>query len=329
MINSNVSAILAQNEAETAPKMKLDNKTAFDPKNYLNVRLLPNETSRTVTVRLLPYFDEGTPFHKVHFHTVKVNKEVAPSGWKSLPCPSRNKQGDGKCPFCEVSQEAKKLKESATSEVDKNRFTDIERSNRPREMWVVRCIERGHEDDGVKFWLFPKSYDGKGVYDQMMNIFATRRNKALARGEEYNVFDVENGKDMVIKLTRNENGKVAPTVTDDDERTPLSNNQEQSEAWLNDPKKWDDVYTVKRYDYMSVLLQGGIPVFDKDSQTYVNKEDLQKAQEEKKNQEISERLSEPSRDFSMPQPLEESNGLGMAMPSAPQTFEDEEDDLPF
>lgn len=345
MMNSDVNAILAQIQAETVVRTKDENKTAYDPKNYLNVRLAPNESSRTLTVRLLPYLDEATPFHKVHFHTIKVNKEVAASGWKTIPCPNKNKHGDGSCPICDLAAEAKKLKEETTNKAEKDRYFTIEKENRPREMFVVRCIERGHEDEGVKYWLFPRAYDGKGVYDQMINIFTSLRDGALRRGEDYNVFDVNNGRDLNIKLTRNANGRVSPQITYDEFRTPLSEDATQMNQWLSDTKTWSDVYTFKRPDFMQILIENGVPVFDKDSNKFVNKADLQMEQQEKRNQEIAEKLTTPKVDYSMAQPIEETSGLvGMSaaepvsqptlQPTShtvptPPTVEEDDDDLPF
>ena len=341
MNNTTIDAILAQKEAEYSKSFKNDKKTAYDEKNYLSARLLPTETKKTLIVRLLPYFDEGTPFHKVHFHTVKVNKAVSSSGWKSFPCPVKNEMGT-KCPFCEVSQEARALKLSASNVVDKQRYEEIEKANRSRDMFVVRCIERGHEEDGVKFWLFPKAFDGKGVYDQMINILNTRNEKAKSRGEAfYNVFDIENGKDMFVTLTRKADGKTSITIADDDEKTPLSTDRAQMEKWLNDDKRWENVYTIKQ-QYMKIVLCGGVPFYDKEKGMYVDRDEMnaeKKAEEEKK---IAEAYTAPKVDYSVAKPIEMSSGLGQVVDTfvdekkpmqTPQqmmpSFMDDEDDLPF
>lgn len=33
-------------------------------------------------------------------------------------------------------------------------YSDLEFQTRKSESWIVRCIERGKEDEGVKFWKF-------------------------------------------------------------------------------------------------------------------------------------------------------------------------------
>ena len=54
------------------------------------------------------------------------------------------------------------------------RYGDIEFLNKVKEMWIVRCIERDHEEDGVKFWLFNSSKKKDGVYDKIMNLAKIR-----------------------------------------------------------------------------------------------------------------------------------------------------------
>ena len=102
-INIDAEQVNAQYENEQ--KAVETKKTQFDKKNYLNARLAKDENTKTLTIRLLPFStDELTPFKKVSMHTIRVNKELAPSGWKTFVCPTHNKKdghamGD-KCPFC-------------------------------------------------------------------------------------------------------------------------------------------------------------------------------------------------------------------------------------
>ena len=147
-INVDADAVMAQYEAEQ--KVFTPKKTQFNEKNYLQARLSDKETTKTLVIRLLPFSpQEKTPFKKVFMHTVKVNKEVAPNGWKTFVCPTHNKKdgevmGDS-CPFCETSAKARELKSNSLDESTKKRYGDIEFLNRVKEMWIVRCIERGHE----------------------------------------------------------------------------------------------------------------------------------------------------------------------------------------
>ena len=69
-------------------------------------------------------------------------------------------------------------------------------------------------------------------------------------------------------------------------------------AWINDPKQWNEVYTVKPYEYMAIVVNGGVPVFDKNQNKYVDSQE--KAEEDKKaaEEELKENLTEHTKDFS-------------------------------
>jgi hypothetical protein len=296
--NIDANAVEEQYKNETTATTTTKKKTEFNEKNYLQARLKPGETKKSLTIRLLPFSPEGgSPFKKVFIHTVKVSKELSPGGWRTFVCPTHNKMGD-KCPFCEVSAKAKEFRFNTDIEVEKKKYGDIEFMNRAKPAWIVRCIERGHEEDGVKFWLFNDAKSKKGVYNEIMTIYDERKKAAEKKGKTSNIFDLNEGKDLIITLTKDDNGKTVTKVVDDDEKTPLTEDFEQGMAWINDTKKWDEVYTVKSYEYMSIVVNGGIPVYDKNQNKYVDlnekKEEDKKAAEE----ELKENLTEHTRDFS-------------------------------
>ena len=300
-VNIDADAVKTQYEAEqTTPFVK---KTQFDTKNYLQARLLPNEETKTLTIRLLPFSPEGgTPFKKVSMHTIKVNKDVSPSGWKTFVCPTHNKK-DGvlmgeKCPFCETSAKAKELKENALDEPTKKKFGDVEFMNRVRDMWIVRCIERDHEEDGVKFWLFNSSKKKDGVYDKIMNIANQRTASAARKGNVYSIFDLENGMDLIITLTKTSDGKTNIQVIDDGMPSPLTEDYELGKKWINDQKKWYEVYTVKPYDYMSIIIQGGVPMYSKEDGGFVDRVEKEKQEKEAEAERLEEEVTKPTIDFS-------------------------------
>ena len=294
-VNIEGSQIMEQYEKEheiIKPKFE------FSIKNYLQARLTPTESNKTMTIRLLPFSpDGGSPFKKVYIHTVKVNKEVSPSTWKTFICPVHNHKGD-KCPFCEVSEKSRELKFQAASEIEKKKYGDIEFMNRPKAAWVVRCIERGHEEDGPKFWLFNDSRKGDGIYDKIINIYLQRKEAAERRGKECNIFDLNEGKDLIITLSKDTNGKTVTKIVDDDEKSPLSEDFEQGMSWINNEKTWDQVYTVKPYNFMSIIVQGETPVWDKEKACYVSAEEKEKADKEAYEAEMRENFTEQSSDFS-------------------------------
>lgn len=321
--NIDADAVAEQYAKEHATTTTTKKKTEFNEKNYLQARLKPGEKSKSLTIRLLPFSPEGgSPFKKVFIHTVKVNKELSPGGWRTFVCPTHNKMGD-KCPFCAVSAEAKELRHNAPTEVEKKKYGDIEFMNRSKAAWIVRCIEREHEEDGVKFWLFNDSAKKDGVYDKILNIYFERKKAAEKKGKDSNIFDLNEGKDLIVTLTKDDNGKTVTKIVDDEDKTPLTESYEQGIAWINDPKQWTEVYTVKPYEYMEIVVKGGVPVFDKNQNKYVDS--AEKAEEDKKaaEEELKENLTEHKKDFSdfpKEEPKEDNFG-GVII--------DGEDDLPF
>ena len=316
-VNISIEDVLNQKEQET---VKFKPKTVFNEKNYLQARLANGEKTKEMTIRLLPFNQQETiPFHKVHMHTVRVSKEVSPSGWKTFPCPVKNKLGDS-CPFCEMAEAAKEKKKTATIEQEKKKWNEIEFTYSSKDMWIVRCIERGHEEDGVKFWLFPHSKKQQGVYDKINNIAATRYKKGLTQGKINNIYDLNEGKDLVLTISKDSMDKTQINIADDDSYTPLTSDFEKGLSWINDEKKWEEVYTVKTYDYMSVIVEGGTPVFSKEKNTYVNKEEAKKESDAA----IDANLDRITIDYSK----EPEQVFGTAVQtSSNSSFDD--DDLPF
>lgn len=316
--NVNITPNDVMNQLEKENQKKVF--TTFNPNNYLNTRLSANETSKTLTIRLLPPNSQGGfPFEPIHMHTVKVSKEVSESGWKNFVCPTHNHMGNA-CPFCSLSEEAKKMKNSTSNEQEKKRYQEIETLNRAKQMWVVRCIERGHEDDGVKFWLVPNSKDG--AYAKIMGVWNTRWKKAQEKGQVNNIFDLNNGKDLDVTITRSADGKTVFSIVDADEKTPLTDDFNKGVEWINDTKKWSDVYRVKPYEYMEVVASGGVPVFSKDKNKYVDRDEENAEKKEKEMAELQESLT-PTFDYSkMPMPEN-------IMEEAFTTASNDTDDLPF
>lgn len=293
-------AILMQYEQEQYAQQSVQKiKTPYDVKNYLNARLGPNETTKTLTIRLLPFEPNGgSCFYKVHMHTVKVNKEVSPSGWKTFVCPVHNNDENGKqfgesCPFCNVSKKARELRSTSLDEPTRKKYGDIEYINKVKDMWIVRCIERGHEEDGVKFWLFNTSKKKEGVFDKLVNLYQQRHDSEAKKGREYNIFGLHNGKDLIITLNKTTDGKTTIQIIDDGMPSPLSESEEQMAEWVNDPKKWTDVYTVKPLGYMEVVASGGVPVYSKELGKWVDKNEAKKASDEAKQEEFDEVFTKP------------------------------------
>ena len=324
----NIDDDAVKNQYEEEQKEPMPKKTKFDTKNYLQARLNDGENTKTLTIRLLPFSPEGgSPFKKVFMHTVKVNKEVSASGWKTFVCPTHNMK-DGnvmgeRCPFCETSSKARELKFNALDEPTKKKYGDVEFLNRVKEMWIVRCIERDHEEDGVKFWLFNSSKKKDGVYDKIMNLATRRSESAAKKGNKYSIFDLNNGLDLEVTLTRTSDNKTAIQIIDAGFPSPLSEDFELGEKWIHDSKKWDEVYTVKRYEFMEIIAMGGVPIYNKEQNKYIDKEEYNKVKNEAEQQRINENLTEPTKDFS---DIAESSGVNIVDGN---DVKDDDEDLPF
>ena len=130
----------------------------------------------------------------------------------------------------------------------------------------MRVIDRDNEKDGVKFWKFNKSYRGTGILDQLLALYNNRREELRLEGEEnFNLFDLNNGCDIILTISRqfDKEGKELPynsiKVDAATKQKPLSQDVDQMNAWISDPKKWYDIYSVKPADYISIILDGKIP----------------------------------------------------------------------
>ena len=88
-VNIDAKVLEEQNENLKKPKESLQNtqKISFDPKNYLDLRLKDHEATKTVKVRFLPISaSDSTVFFDITTHALKVDKEIAKSGFKSYVC---------------------------------------------------------------------------------------------------------------------------------------------------------------------------------------------------------------------------------------------------
>ena len=156
-------------------------KNGFDEKNYLDVKLKKGEKSKEKVIRFLPI--DGTSkkfFKKIHTHTLKVDKQIAPSEWKGYICLKQNDDIDhetlgNKCPICELNYEAYKKSLEATDPDEKKRWQDISLAHKSQEAIVCRCIERGAEQDGPKFLKFNTHKKKDDIYNVVKKLYYTRR----------------------------------------------------------------------------------------------------------------------------------------------------------
>lgn len=256
-------------------------KFQFDEKNYLSTRLKTGEKEKKIKVRILPISaTNGDIFMSINIHSLKVDKQISQSGFKTFVClnDSNLKEHDGRgCPLCnkskELFDEANSMDDSNPSlkkEVIKSAF-----SFQSKVAYIVRVIERGKENEGVKFWRFNHRTDHLGVYDKLMTLYNQRRDEAKQNGRDgYSIFDLMNGRDIEIKLTYVEStGKTTMDIIDSGFETPLSRDIEQANAWIQDTKTWRDIYAFKNYDYLEIVAEGGVPTYDTAQGKWVEKVD--------------------------------------------------------
>ena len=258
-------------------------ESTFDVKNYLNIKLAEGEKEKTITIRLLPMnLETGSPFAKIHVHNVKVPQDMVERGkkpYKTYICLSKTEDIDHekygyKCPFCELNKASYNESLNESDPVKKKALQEISLENKSNEAIVVRCIERGNEDEGVKFWKFNIRRDKTDPYNQIIKLANMRKESAAKKGKVENILDIYEGKDLRVTIT--EEGTSAPTIVDESDRSPLSEDVEQMKRWIYDPKKWQDVFTCKPYDYLNLVSQMRIPWYDKMNGVWVDKEEFDK-----------------------------------------------------
>ena len=75
---------------------------------------------------------------------------------------------------------------------------------------------------------------------------------------------------------------------------------------------------------MEIIALGGVPMFSKEHNKYIDKEELDKIKAEAEQQRIDEALTEPTKDFS---DIAESSGVNII--DGNDVKDDDEEDLPF
>ena len=284
----------------------------FDEKNYLNVKLGKDEKEKELRIRLLPFDSETfSPFKIIKMHSVKVNTQIAKSGYKNYVCIETSPDVDhekfgNKCPFCELNRSAyKKSQEKGITEEEKKQWIKLSLDNRPKDVCIVRCIERGHEEDGPKFWKFNVRSDNQDPRGMIKELFKNRKQESIEEEfgskingkspreieemckesgfEPFNVLDIYEGKDLKITIKavfdkeNRRTNKTSITITDYGKVKPISENEEEVERWINDEKKWTDVFVTKSYKYLKIILEGKVPFFDKINNEWIARREIGRA----------------------------------------------------
>ena len=290
-----LEAMLAQYEKNNAPKYEKQEAKTYDLKNYFNTYIPDNVKSGTKTIRILPT-QTGSFFVEMYGHKVMIDGE-----WKTFPC-LKHEKGEA-CPFCEARQEL-----LATG---KDSDKELAKKYKARLMYVVKVIDRDNEDEGVKFWRFNHDYSKGGVYDKLY---------AMITALKKDVTHPETGRDIVITISRNQNN--VPIVSGIQALDPsvLSEDETKKAEWLADVRTWEDVYSVRTYDYLEIIVRGYTPVWDKEEKRFVAKELIK--EDEAKNTLESE--------LTMGIENVKSNiQTQLATETASPSSDEDDDDLPF
>lgn len=251
--------------------------TVYSEKNYINVNLEKGETEKVIKIRLLPIDkNSDTPFKLIKMHTAKVPKEISSFGYKGYVCLKRNEDinhevyGD-KCPFCEERNKYYKLKTEAQTKEDKEMYEQLYKSMAAKDVCIIRCIERGHEEDGPKFWKFNVRQDKADPYNKILKLYQSRLEESIEDGDDpLNILDLYEGKDLKITIT-GEGKDRSYDIVDYGKVKPLAETDEEIDKLVNDEKVWTDVFGVKPYEYLKILLDGEVPFFKKSKKKWVVK----------------------------------------------------------
>lgn len=263
---------------------------AFDSRNYLDFTIPEGQKTLEKVIRLLPVNikDEKPEFFQiVHLHNITVNKELKPnkSGKKAYMCLNAKNTGidhekyGSNCPVCEAQKELWKQWSEESDATKKKAILKEINQLAIREYCIVRCIERGKENEGPKFWRIPLRQDQTDAYHKIILLAKTRHEEGLEAGINVNIYSLYEGRDLIVTFTE---GTGAPTIVDKGISTPVTRDNNLLNEWYYNERKWSDVFSTKPYDYLKIAFNGGIPWYDKTNQKWVQKTDFdtEKAQKE-------------------------------------------------
>lgn len=269
----------------------------FDPTLYFNLKLEDGEKTGEVTVRIMQLAAGKdvqaltTWYEEVPFHSRKVDGK-----WRK---------------FFDPAHDGKESPLNDMYEVLNNGSPDDRKlayTYKSRPMYILRVIERGKENEGPKFWRF--SNTDNGVMQKIRAIINRLNNKSKGAGA---IWRVDQGRDLTIDYSLDKKGYVVVNHIIAEDPSPLSEDPKLIEKWVNDTKTWRDAYKEKSLDYLNIIADNLVPVYDRTLEKYVPKT------------EDGEVASSPSsRQYTAPQ--DDDN---VEDPSDFTAEELETDDLPF
>jgi hypothetical protein len=247
---STFDAVLAQYEKNKNATSGNGNKVSQEDrmKKYFTTVLPKGSKGEERRIRILPTKDGSSPFVEVFFHEVQVDGK-----WVKLYDPA---QEGKRSPLNEVKD--------ALMQTGVESDRELARTYRSRKFYIVKVIDRDHEQDGPKFWRFKHNAKGDGVIDKIFPIF---RNKG-------DITDIEKGRDMILSLTLTKagTGKEYTTINSviPEDAGPLNTDADVAKAWVDDELTWSDVYSKKGEDYLEMVARGEVPRWDSNLSKWVS-----------------------------------------------------------
>jgi hypothetical protein len=304
--NDALAAMLKQYENNSSSYSKNSSAKEYDLKNYFTTHLPDKQKTATKRIRVLPTSDGSTPFREIHGHKMQVDGE-----WKTFVCLKHEKDED--CPFCE----AREALLASGKESDK----ELAKKYGAKKMYVVKIIDRDNEADGVKFWRFNHDYRKQGIYDKIYGVLTAIKQ---------NITDPQTGRDLMVMIARDQNNRPVVQSISHMDPSPLSDDAEVSAEWLSDTRTWEDVYSVKPYDYLEIIVKGGIPTWDKEAKKFIDKASVSSQESDDLDEELS--LGTPnikSNVTAASAPATKATKVAVVEPDEDDDEKEEEDDLPF
>jgi hypothetical protein len=291
--NSTLDSILKQYETNSSSSTSFPNK--FDEKNYFSTFLPKGVNNGKKVCRILKPKDGSSPFVEINVHKKQVNGE-----WKTFPCLKHEENKP--CPFCE----ARELLLGTGKDSDK----EIAKSYSSKKAYVVKVIDREKEEEGVKFWRFNHDYRKTGTFDKLIGIIQ----------EFGEIYDSNTGRDLIINIARD--GKGIPNISGivHKDQSKLTTNREVGLSWINDERTWKDVYSVKPYEYLEIIVKGGTPAWDKVNNKWADKESL-------KSENVGNESDELNAELETGKAKSAASTTTNTSQATPST--EESDDLPF
>ena len=287
----------------------------YELSNYFSTFLQPNENSTTKVIRILPP-KEG---QNVFWDTLWGHKAQVDGAWKTFPCLKHEE--DTECPFCEVNQTLRATGKEADKELAKKYSA--------RKMYILKVIERGNEKEGVKFWRFNHAWDGGGTLDKIMG---------AVKAVKHDITDPQSGRDLILNIARNQfKVPIVQSVAYPLESTPLSEDDNEASVWANDTRTWRDVYSLRDYNYLKIVVSGEVPTWSKENDKWVSKSSLDAAaietssRTEDDDSELTMGTASDFKDLTLTteKVVPTVPVVEVVTPAPTTNVEDEDDDLPF